>query len=68
MAYSTVENITIEDNSLFYIESAKYDKEDVEEFVGLNGEKMGEFKKGEIVNLPREIAKILIDGGKAERV
>jgi len=33
LAYSTVENITIEDNSLFYIESAKYDKEDVEELI-----------------------------------
>jgi len=43
-------------------------QEDVEEFVGLNGEKMGGFKKGQIANIPKEIAKILIDGGKAERV
>jgi hypothetical protein len=43
-------------------------KEYVEEFVGLNGEKMGAFEKGQIVNIPKEIAKILIDSGKAEVV
>ncbi len=41
-------------------------KNDVEEFVGLGGEMMGAFKKGEIANIPKEIAKILIDSGKAE--
>jgi DNA replication initiation complex subunit (GINS family) len=41
-------------------------KEHVEEFVGLEGEKMGSFEKGQIVNIPKEIAKILIDSGKAE--
>ena len=41
-------------------------KEDVEEFVGLDGEKMGGFEKGQIVNIPKEIAKILIEDGKAE--
>jgi len=40
----------------------------VEEFVGLDGEKMGPFEKGQIVNLPKEIAKILIDDSKAEIV
>jgi DNA replication initiation complex subunit (GINS family) len=41
-------------------------KENVEEFMGLNGEKMGPFEKAQIANLPREIVKILIDSGKAE--
>ncbi|MDD5012193.1 MAG: hypothetical protein PHQ66_00900 [Candidatus Nanoarchaeia archaeon] len=43
-------------------------KEHVEEFIGLDGEKMGAFEKGEIANIPKEIAKILIDSGKAELV
>jgi DNA replication initiation complex subunit (GINS family) len=38
----------------------------VEEFVGLDGEKLGPFDKGQIANLPKEITKILIDDGKAE--
>jgi len=42
--------------------------ENIEEFVGLDGEKMGPFEKGQIANLPKEIAKILIDDGKAEIV
>lgn len=41
-------------------------KEYVEEFIGLDGEKMGAFEKGQIANIPKEIAKILIDSGKAE--
>jgi DNA replication initiation complex subunit (GINS family) len=41
-------------------------KEHVEEFLGLDGEKMGSYEKGQIANLPIEIAKILIDSGKAE--
>jgi DNA replication initiation complex subunit (GINS family) len=41
-------------------------KEDVEEFVGLEGEKMGPFKTGQIANIPKEIAKILFDDKKAE--
>ncbi|HLC77727.1 MAG TPA: hypothetical protein VJH92_01225 [Candidatus Nanoarchaeia archaeon] len=41
-------------------------KEDVEEFVGLDGEKMGPFAKEQIANIPKEIAKILLDGDKAE--
>lgn len=43
-------------------------KEHVDEFVGLTGEKMGSYEKGQIVNMPKEIAKILIDSGKAEIV
>jgi len=43
-------------------------KTDVEEFVDLEGEKMGGFEKGQIVNVPKEIAKIFIDSGKAEAI
>lgn len=43
-------------------------KENVEEFMGLNGEKMGPFEKGQIANLPREIVKILVESGKVEKV
>jgi DNA replication initiation complex subunit (GINS family) len=38
----------------------------VEEFVDLDGNQMGSFEKGQIANIPKEIAKILIDSGKAE--
>lgn len=41
-------------------------KKDVEEFVGLDGQTIGAFEKGQIANLPLEIAKILVDAGKAE--
>jgi len=40
----------------------------VDEFIGLDGEKMGPFEKGQMANIPKEIAKILVDGTKAERV
>ena len=43
-------------------------KKNVESFVGLNAESMGPFEKGQIVNIPKEITKILIEGGKAEKV
>jgi hypothetical protein len=43
-------------------------KEDVEEFIGLEGEKMGPFSKGQISNIPNEIAKILIEDNKAEEI
>ena len=41
-------------------------RENVEEFVGLEGEKMGPYEKGQIVNLSKEIAKILVEDGRAE--
>jgi len=41
-------------------------KTDVEEFLDIEGEKIGPFKKGQIANIPKEIAKILIEDGKAE--
>ena len=40
--------------------------ENVEEFMDLEGGKMGPFEKGQIANIPKEIAKILIDDNKAE--
>jgi len=40
--------------------------EGIEEFVGLDGEKMGPYEKGQIANLPKEIVKILVDDGKCE--
>lgn len=43
-------------------------REDVEGFLGLGAEKMGPFEKGQIVNIPKQIAKILADGGKIEKV
>jgi DNA replication initiation complex subunit (GINS family) len=41
-------------------------REHVDEFIGLDGEKMGGYEKGQIANIPKEISKILIDSGKAE--
>jgi DNA replication initiation complex subunit (GINS family) len=41
-------------------------KEDVRDLIGLNGEKMF-FEKGELANISREIAEILIADGKAEK-
>lgn len=38
--------------------------EDVSGFVGLDGKNMGPFDKGQIANLPNEIAKILSDDNK----
>jgi len=42
--------------------------ERVEEFLDLEGEKMGPYEIGQIVNLPKEIAKILIEDNKVEKV
>lgn len=41
-------------------------KFDVGEFLGLNGEKIGPFEKGQIANIPKEVAKILVEDGKVE--
>lgn len=43
-------------------------KDNVEEFLDLDGEKMGPFEKGQIANIPKEISRILIDDEKAEVV
>ncbi len=42
--------------------------QDTEEFLGLDGDKLGPFKKGDIVNLPAEIANILLVDNKAEPI
>lgn len=74
-----MKNIEISDKSLemelnkkIQVEEKKNDmiifKEDVEEFVGLDGRKMGGFEKGQIANIPKEIAKILIEGNQAEMI
>ncbi|VVB80026.1 Uncharacterised protein [uncultured archaeon] len=39
---------------------------DTEEFLDLDGNKMGPYEKGQIANIPKEITKILIDSGSAE--
>ncbi|MBI2630293.1 DNA replication complex GINS family protein [Candidatus Pacearchaeota archaeon] len=43
-------------------------KENVEEFMNMDGGQIGPFERGEISNLPENIAKILIEAGKAELV
>lgn len=43
-------------------------KEDVDELVDLEGNKVGPYQKGEIANISVEVAKILVDDGKAEIV
>lgn len=40
--------------------------ENVEEFLGMEGDKMGPYSKGDIANISKEIAKVLVDGGKAQ--
>lgn len=42
--------------------------QDIDEFLGLDGEKLGPFKKGDIANLPVEVANILVVDNKAEAV
>ena len=43
-----------------------FTKEDVEEFVNLDGKIMGPFEKGQVAIIPEAIAGILIEGEKAE--
>jgi len=43
-------------------------KEEVGEFMGLDGSKLGPFEVGQIANLPKEVVKILVNDGKAEIV
>jgi hypothetical protein len=43
-------------------------KEDMEEFMGLQGEKFGPYKQGDIANIAKEVVKILNDAGKVEVV
>ena len=41
---------------------------DVEEFMDLEGGKLGPFEKGQMANIPKDIAKILVDDGKADLI
>ncbi len=41
-------------------------KEDVDELIDLEGNKVGPFQKGEIANISVEVAKILVEDGKAD--
>jgi DNA replication initiation complex subunit (GINS family) len=41
---------------------------DVDKFMDLEGGNLGPFSKGQMANIPRTIAKILVDDGKAEIV
>lgn len=41
-------------------------KESVDEFIGLDGNKLGPFEKGQMANISKEIAKILADDEKVE--
>jgi DNA replication initiation complex subunit (GINS family) len=43
-------------------------KTNVEEFLDLEGGNLGPFEKGQMANIPKDIAKILIEDGKAEIV
>jgi len=70
-----MKNIDLSDKKLSELLNGKKESErnemilfidNVEEFVGLDGEKVGPFEKGQIANLPKEIVKILIDDKKVE--
>ena len=74
-----MKNIEVSDKKIKGILGGKEKKEeekndlvvfldDVEEFMGLEGEKMGGYEKGQIANLPKQIAKILIEDKKCEMV
>ena len=43
-------------------------REDVDEFVDLEGERTGPYSKGQIANIPKEIVKILLDAKKIDMV
>ena len=71
-----MKNVEISDKNLLELlngkkeEKSKNDllvfKKDVGEFLGLEGESIGPFAKGEIANIPKEIAKILVEDGNAD--
>jgi len=42
--------------------------QNVEQFVGMNGETFGPFKNGELTNVAKEVAEIFVSGGKASFV
>lgn len=43
-------------------------KEDIEELMDLDGKKIGPFEKGQIANLSKNIAKILVEDNKADYI
>jgi DNA replication initiation complex subunit (GINS family) len=43
-------------------------EEEVGEFVDMDGNAIGPFKKGELVNMNKSVADVLVDGGKAKFV
>lgn len=43
-------------------------KQEVEELLDMEGERIGPFEKNQIANIPKEVAKILIEDGRAEVV
>jgi DNA replication initiation complex subunit (GINS family) len=42
-------------------------KENADDFMDLEGHKLGPFEKGDIASLPEDVAKILIESGRAEK-
>jgi DNA replication factor GINS len=54
-----IEEKSVENSLILFIDN-------VESFVGMNSEKMGPYDKGQIANIPKEIAKILVQSNKAE--
>ncbi len=73
-----MKNIDLTDKSIQEILNGKKQEEtnneliifktNVDEFMDLEGGKLGPFEKGQMANIPKNIAKILIDDGKAEIV
>ncbi len=71
-----MKNIDFTDKKIQAIFSGKKQEEDkneliifktnVDEFMDLEGGKLGPFEKGQMANMSKSIAKILIDDGKAE--
>ena len=60
-SYKVNSDIKIEKKLVLFLES-------IEEFVGLNGEAFGPFNKGDISNISKQVADILIEDKKVEFV
>lgn len=73
-----MKNIEVSDKEFSYILDGKVEdgavkekvrfKEDVGELMDLDGSKIGPFKQGDEVEVSKEIVKILVEGGKVEKV
>ncbi len=57
----SAEEKTSDNNMILFLDN-------VDSFVGLTGEKMGPYEKGQIANISKEIADILVQSGKAELI